>query len=225
MSFLSPDSSPVFILAVLGGMAIGAALAWFMRSRLPSLPRNPVGLLGYYGGSLLVGGLLLGGCVLLGGGNNAGLASTPTPTKPIPTMTAAPARPSPTVLARGTETETPTPTPKALAWPETFSLLLVFSDESACGNSGGFEYDYSVTLAADSMTLVQLANGITLTGPFDPATGAFDVEAGGLPGTETFTGSLVWDGPTLVMAGSYSYIDGSAATCDAVWEFNGEYTP
>ncbi|MBI3159682.1 MAG: hypothetical protein HYZ26_08815 [Chloroflexi bacterium] len=217
------ENSPTLLLSLLGGMAIGAGVAWALRRRMPRPLNGALGMLGYYGGSLLVGGLLLSGCVLLSGGGDAVLAATrtPTPTKPIPTNTPVPARPSPTVQVRATDTETPTPTPEL---PSSFTLLLVFGADTACGGTGGFEYDYAVTLTADSITMVQVVNGITSTGPYDPATGAFTAEATGLPGTEVFTGTVSLNGG-VTMEGDYTYIDGSSATCDAVFPFSGEYSP
>lgn len=216
----SVENSPSLLLSLLGGMAIGAGVAWALRRRMPLRPSGALGMLGYYGGSLLVGGLLLSGCVLLSGGGDAVLAATrtPTPTKPVPTNTPVPARPSPTVQVRATDTETPTPEP-----PSSFTLLLVFGTDTACGGNG-FEYEYAVTLTADSITMVQVVNGITSTGPFDPATGVFTAEATGLPGTEVYTGTVSMNG-SVTMEGTYTYIDGSSGTCDGLWPFSGEYAP
>lgn len=225
MSILSLDSSPIFIMAVLGGMAIGAALAWLMRSRLPSTPKNPVGLLTYYGGSLLLGGLVLGGCALVAGGGDLGLVEAePTATQPIVFVTA-------TAAPLSTETPTPpppvdtaTPEPVLVEWPDDFTLSIVFEDDDECGGNG-FEFDYRVVIEPEAMEVVQLANGITLTGPFNIANGEFTVESGNLPGREVMTGVLVVEGETLLMGGEYTYIDGSASTCDGRWPFSGEAIP
>ncbi|HKY78574.1 MAG TPA: hypothetical protein VJ182_01100, partial [Anaerolineales bacterium] len=116
-------------------------------------------------------------------------------------------------------TETPAP-----ELPDSFTLLLVFQEDTTC-DGNGFQYDYAVTLGADNITMVQVVNGITSTGPYDPASGEYSAEATGLPGTETYAGSISSDGLVVTMEGIYSYDDLDPATCLGTWPFSGEYTP
>ena len=141
---------------------------------------------------------------------------------PTPTVLVRPATATPILKATKTPERAPTETATP-ELPESFTLLLVFEDDTTC-TGNGFQYDYAVTLGTDTITMVQVVNGITSTGPYDPASGEFTAQATGLPGTETYAGTVELGG-TIVMEGIYSYDDLNPATCLGTWPFSGEYTP
>ncbi len=155
-----------------------------------------------------------------------------TPTAPIVRPTNTPIRPAAT--ATSTPPSIPTDTPKPAAtitatatiapMPDSFSLTLFASSETTCGYPD-FDFVYDVTLAGETMTLVQVVNGLTLTGPYDPATGEFTVSISGLPGTEIYAGVIAFDGTTITLAGTYTYIDDPNQACEGLWSIFGETTP
>ncbi len=161
-----------------------------------------------------------------GGGEQpppSGLTPIPgNPTNPPPDITIVPvtdAPPPPTdtpTLAPPTATATPAPL------PSPFNIILVASNESACG-FGGFQAPYTVTIQGTTMTLFQVNAGITSSGSYDPATGAFSTSVGGLPGTEIYSGTISFDGATITMSGTYTY-DGPQG-CDGLWAIFGQATP
>lgn len=149
------------------------------------------------------------------------LVATPTNTPAVLAPSATPENPTPTPTPEKKAEPTMTPTPEQ-ELPSAFSLLLVFDADTQCGYDG-FEFVYDVTLADDSITLYQVAADITLTGPYDSATGEFTAIVTGLPGTETFTGVVSpGDAPgTVVMSGTYTYGDDPNVTCEGLWPFLG----
>ena len=163
------------------------------------------------------------------------LPPTPAPTKPKPTPTIT-NTPAATLLASPTDTPTATdtaesttiPTEEPAAVPSSFTITLVFTDDTTCGFAG-FEYAYAVTLDETTITLVQIVNSLTSTGPYDPGTGAFTAEVSGLPGTETYTGTITAipdpSGGTVIRIedGLYTYGD-DPAICQGFWPFTGMTT-
>jgi len=163
----------------------------------------------------------------------------PTATPLSPTLTPAPTRPKPTptltntpdvaILAGLTDAPNATATEEPASVPSSFTILLVFANDTTCGFDG-FEFDYAVTLDGTTITLVQIVNGITSTGPYDPATGTFTAEVSGLPGTETYTGTITTspdpDGGTVVsiVDGLYTYGNDPGISCQGYWPFTGTTT-
>ncbi|GAB4270480.1 MAG: hypothetical protein Kow0080_15000 [Candidatus Promineifilaceae bacterium] len=75
------------------------------------------------------------------------------------------------------------------------------------------------------MSLTQIVNGIVTAGPYDPATGAFTTSLAGLPGTEIYDGVLAWDGQTVSVKGTYTYVDDPNQACEGMWQIGGAATP
>ena len=145
---------------------------------------------------------------------NFGLNATPTLTRtpvptlpnPKPTLTPAPRKsPTPTLFVA---TDTPTPLP---AVPSPFDIILNFTDGS-CG-TGTPSYTYTFIIDGTSLTINQTDAGITSTGSYDPATGAFSTAADVGPGDETYDGTIGYDGATISVSGGYSWTPDGGATC------------
>ena len=165
---------------------------------------------------------------------------TPVPPAPLPTKPAPSATPTntPAAITLAGPTDTPNatntvepnilPTEEPVVVPSSFTLTLIFDDDTTCGFEG-FEFDYAVTLDETTITLVQIVNSLTSTGPYDPVTGAFTAIVSGLPGTETYTGTITAsaapDGGTVIRIedGLYTYAD-DPATCQGFWPFTGRTT-
>lgn len=147
---------------------------------------------------------------------------TPSPTEPKPTATSTPTRRRPTDTPTPTSTAGPTETATPAPLPSPFDITLVASNESVCG-FGGFQAPYTVTIQGTTMTLFQVNAGITSSGSYDPATGAFTTSVGGLPGTEIYSGTISFDGATITMSGTYTYDDPQG--CDGLWAIFGQATP
>jgi hypothetical protein len=239
------NNSTWTLLAGLAGMLVGGFCVWMLRKRA-LLPQPLLWQLAAWGGGIFMGGLLLGSCVFFFSG---GAAGAPPPTEPKPTVTPTPTRRRPTntpilpptqrrptntpIIPTPTQrlpTDTPTPTSTAgptetatpAPLPSPFDITLVASNESVCG-FGGFQAPYTVTIEGATMTLFQVNAGITSTGSYDPASGAFTTSVGGLPGTEIYSGTISFDGATITISGTYTYDDPQA--CDGLWAIFGQATP
>ena len=161
----------------------------------------------------------------------ATMRPTLTPTRARPTATAAPAtqtrpaqptatKPPPTATAVPAATATITPTTTLPPMPNPFNITLTGSGETTCGYPD-FTFDYTAAIEGSAMRLTQIVNGIVTTGPFDPETGAFTTSLAGLPGTEIYDGVLSWDGETVSVKGTYTYVDDPNQACEGVWEISG----
>ncbi|MEW5939827.1 MAG: hypothetical protein AB1750_09220 [Chloroflexota bacterium] len=173
---------------------------------------------------ILAGGAIIVGlmCVLIAppllppGFGGGGVPPTPTrtrtPIKPKPTNTPAPVvRRSPTpTLPSPTPTPTVTPTPP-LPIPSPFDIILNFSNGSC--DTGTPSYSYTFIIDGTSLTLNQTDAGITTTGSFDPATGAFSTSGDVGPGVETYDGTISYDGATITVEGGYSWTPDGGQTC------------
>lgn len=167
---------------------------------------------------LLAGGLLIVSvCVFVmpplipnfGANATPTFTRTPPPTLPQlkPTRTPIPKKsPTPALLAAA---KTPTPTP--LPIPSPFDIILNFTDGS-CG-TGTPSYTYTFIIDGTSLTINQTDAGITSTGSYDPATGAFSTAADVGPGDETYDGTIGYDGSTISVSGGYSWTPDGGATC------------
>ena len=127
-------------------------------------------------------------------------ASTPTPTtekgKPTATPTSTPETRSPTA------TITSTPAPPAL--PSPFDITLAITNLT-CGSGSTVEHPYTFTIDGTSLSLLQVDADITTTGTYDPVTGAFATSAVIGPGTESYSGTIAFDGTTITVSGGNSY--------------------
>ncbi|HID54878.1 MAG TPA: hypothetical protein EYP41_22920 [Anaerolineae bacterium] len=101
-----------------------------------------------------------------------------------------------------------------------FEITLTASGETTCGYPD-FTYDYTAVIEGETMSLTQIVNGIVTSRPFDPATGAFTMSQAGLPGTEIYDGVLTWDGQTISVKGTYTYVDDPNQACEGVWQIGG----
>ena len=172
---------------------------------------------------LIVGGaaLLIATCIfvvppllppIFQGTNNA----TPTFTPEKPTRTPTPIVPTKTPGVQLTDTPTPT-SPAFIAppsLPSPFDIILYFTN-GTCGG-GNASYSYRFTIDGTSLTVLQTDAGITTTGTYDPATGAFSTSGDVGPGTETYDGAIGFDGTTITIKGSYTWTPDGGATCGAV---------
>jgi hypothetical protein len=158
---------------------------------------------------------LLAGCA----GSLADAAPTVTPTKPKPTVT--PTRTPQALAANATPT-----TAALLPVPSPFDISMLFTNGS-CG-TGTPTWDYTFTIDGTSLTQVQ-TNGIggppvvTLTGAYDPATGAFSTSADVGTGIENHDGTISFDGTTITVTGVYGYTPTGGTTC--TFDFEGTTTP
>ncbi|MEW5939228.1 MAG: hypothetical protein AB1750_06185 [Chloroflexota bacterium] len=151
--------------------------------------------------------LFLTGCV----GAIPPPTSTPTPTKPKPkpTATFTPTGAAIASLVAGPPTisaTVPAPTsptaPPAL--PSPFDIELTITNLT-CGNGGQQTHPYTFTIDGTSLSLLQVDAGITTTGTYDPATGAFSTSGVVGPGTESYAGTIMFDGATITVTGTNSY--------------------
>lgn len=149
---------------------------------------------------------------------------TPTPTTSIPTDI--PTLPNPGQgLADVTPTEaivieTAVVMPPELAVPSPFDITLYFIN-STCGGPAGENYDYTVSIELVALTLRQIEADIVTTGEI--STGVFTTSGDVGPGTETYTGTINYDGQTITMNGSYTWTPDSGSPCGA--DFEGSTTP
>ncbi len=145
----------------------------------------------------------------------ASFTPTPTPTQqPDATDTDAHA---PTA----TSTDVPPATPTLIPPPSNANLILFHTNESNCSYPDG-QHPYLVLIDGTLITLIQVDAGITSSGTYDPVTGAFSTTATGLPGTEIYTGTITFNGTTVTITGTYTYID--PAFCQGLWLINGTGT-
>lgn len=221
-------------LAVIGGIIIGGiCIEAFRRARFfPSIPQWNILA---YGGSMLLGGTLLGGCVLLFGGGGAPPFTPPTqfipsatPTTMIQTLT--PSVPPPLTRVPDIPLTTPSPITKTVTatltvtprpMPSSFDITLLASDEKLCQKKN-FQAPYRVTIQGTTMTLLQVNANIATVGTYTPATGAFTTTKTGLPGTEIYTGTLTFDGTTIKVLGTYTYINDPNVKCVGLWVISGQ---
>jgi hypothetical protein len=136
--------------------------------------------------------------------------ATPTPTVPPPEPTKPPTdtpRPRATATATSvppTPTDTPTATPTSPPpLPSPFNVTLTLSN-GTCG-SGTSQHPYTFTIDGVALSLLQVDASITTTGPYDPATGAFNTSAPVGPGTEYYTGTITYDGTLITVTGQSAY--------------------
>ena len=158
-------------------------------------------------------------------GCSSTLASAVPPTSP-PTFTPT-EKPKPTV----TPTRTPqslvvnaTDTPSALPVPSPFDIAMLFTNGS-CG-AGTPTWTYTFTIDGATITQVQTNEGtalITLTGTYDPATGAFSTSADVGTGMENFDGTISFDGTVITVTGVYGYTPTGGTAC--TFDFEGTATP
>lgn len=151
---------------------------------------------------------------------------TPTPTTSIPT--AIPTLPNP---GQGLAGMTPTPPliietavvmPPELAIPSPFDIVLYFTN-SNCGGPAGENYTYTVLIDINEVALRQLDADIITRGELAPTGGAFTTTGDVGPGIETYTGTIAYDGQTITMNGSYTWVPDGGSPCGA--DFSGETTP
>ena len=130
--------------------------------------------------------LFLTGCM----GGTPPPTSTPTPMptkpKPKPTATITPTGAAIASLVAGPPAASATaPAPTAApALPSPFDIDLTITNLT-CGNGGQQTHPYTFTIDGTSLSLLQVDAGITTTGTYDPATGAFATSAVVGPGTES----------------------------------------
>ena len=138
----------------------------------------------------------------------ASSTSTPTPTteKPKITPTFTPENRKPTA------TITVTPAPPEL--PATFDITLALTNLT-CGSGATKEHPYTFTIDGTSLSLLQVDAGATTTGSYDPATGAFATSAVVGPGTESYSGTIAFDGTTITVTGGNSYEQSGQCTFTA----------
>ncbi|MBV6397291.1 MAG: hypothetical protein HFACDABA_02901 [Anaerolineales bacterium] len=176
---------------------------------------------------LLAGGLLIASvCVFVipplipDFGANATPTPTPPATKP-PTPTLRPkVTPMPSLIV---PTDTPTPLPPV---PSPFDIALLFTNGS-CG-AGTPTWYYTFTIEGTSLTQVQTdgiggAVVVSLTGVYDPVSGAFSTSADVGTGVEEHSGAIRFDGTTITVTGSYGYTPTGGVTC--TFTFEGTTTP
>ncbi|MBI5823760.1 MAG: hypothetical protein HZB18_07010 [Chloroflexi bacterium] len=133
---------------------------------------------------------------------------TPTTEKPKPTAT-----PTITPATRNsTPTLTVTPAPPAL--PPIFDITLALTNLT-CGSGGTTEHPYTFTIDETSLSLLQVDAGVTTTGTYEPASGAFATSAVVGPGTESYSGTIAFDGATITVTGGNSYEQSGQCTFTA----------
>jgi|GEM_PF-2171528 len=230
-----PTSLVVTSLAVVAGIILGGACIEALRRGWPAFPRAPLMGIVAYGGGMMLGGTLLGGCMLLFGGGAQPFLGPPTPTR---TPTAGIITFTPSVTPRSTLTSEPPPTlrtpitttatatltvtPRPL--PSPFNITLFASGEAVC-KAKDFNAPYRVTIQGTAMSLLQVNANIMTTGPYNPGTGAFTTTKSGLPGLETYTGLIRFDGTKIQMSGTYAYTNDPNLPCKfGPWNIFGETT-
>ena len=135
---------------------------------------------------------------------------------------------TPTALPSSTATTAPTVTmlPTAPPLPANFVVTLAFGPDDICGYDD-FVFDYDITLGTDTITMVQVVNGLTSGGPYIAATGVFTSTVSGLPGAEIFTGTIstapdaATGGTAVLIDGRYTYTDDPGVSCEGLWPFSG----
>ncbi|MEW5939618.1 MAG: hypothetical protein AB1750_08155 [Chloroflexota bacterium] len=66
-------------------------------------------------------------------------------------------------------------------------------------------HPYTFVIDTTSLSVLQVDADITTTGTYDPATGAFSTSAVVGPGTESYAGTISFDGTTIVVTGTNTY--------------------
>ena len=144
-------------------------------------------------------------------------APTLTPTeKPKPTPT--PTRTPQAITVNATETGAPLPV------PSPFDISMLFTNGS-CG-TGTPTWTYTFTIDGTAITQVQTNDGvalITLTGIYDPVTGAFSTSADVGTGIENYDGVIAYDGAAITVTGTYGYTPTGGTAC--TFSFEGTATP
>ncbi len=159
---------------------------------------------------------LLAGC----GGSLASSAPTATPTeKPKPTVTSTR---TPQALAANATATTAAPLPV----PSPFEIAMLFTNGS-CG-TGTPTWYYTFTIDGTSITQVQTdgfggAEVVSLSGTYDPASGAFSTSADVGTGIEDHAGTISFDGTTITVTESYAYTPTGGTPCTFAGE--GTTTP
>jgi hypothetical protein len=148
----------------------------------------------------------------------ASAVSTATPTEPKPTIT--PTRTPASISANATNV------PSALLVPSPFDISMQFGNGS-CGD-GTPVWFYTFTIDGTSITQSQTdglggAIVITLTGSYDPVTGAFSTSADVGTGIENYDGTILFDGTVVTVSGVYGYTPDGGTTCTL--DFEGTATP
>lgn len=166
---------------------------------------------------MLVSFLLLGCSSTLASAVPPTVTSTPTE-KPKPTLT--PTRTPQAIVESATEISAP-PTV-----PSPFEIAMLFTNGS-CG-TGTPTWTYTFTIDGTSLTQVQTdgiggPDLITLTGSYDPASGAFSASADVGTGIETYAGVIGFDGTTITVTGVYGYTPTGGTAC--TFDFDGTATP
>ena len=167
---------------------------------------------------------------------------SPTSTTPPPTATATltPLPPTSTVtptfsstpLVSATQSLDPaagTATAAApvsgITLPVTFNIILS-APATSCGE--GVSSEFTVTLTESGITMYQIEFQLTSTGPYNPATGAFTSTVGGLPGTETYIGTITLtpgaNGNEVAMNGEFTYTGDPDWSCTVPDVFSGQAT-
>ncbi len=140
-----------------------------------------------------------------------GVNATPTFTPVRPTRTYTPIVSTRTPGAKPTSTFTPTLTAAIALSP--FDIILYFTN-GTCGG-GDASYSYRFTMDGTALTILQTDAGITTTGTYDPATGAFSTSGDVGPGMETYDGAIGFDGTVITVKGGYTWTPDGGATCGA----------
>lgn len=232
-----PSSVVMISLAAIAGLILGGLCVEALRRNWPTFPRAPLMGIVAYGGGMMLGGTLLGGCVLFLGGAAQVFpplgppTSTRTPTAGIITFTPSVTprstltpEPPPTIRTPITTTATATLTVTPRPLPSPFNITLFASGEAVC-KAKDFNAPYRVTIQGTAMSLLQVNANITTTGPYNAATGAFTTTKAGLPGLETYTGLIRFDGTKIQMSGTYSYTNDPNLPCKfGPWNIFGETT-
>ncbi len=137
------------------------------------------------------------------------MGCSPTGTLAAPTPTPPPEKKKPTATPTATpETRLPTATitvtPAPPALPSPFDITLAITNLT-CGSGSTVEHPYTFTIDGTSLSLLQVDAGITTTGTYDPSSGEFATSAVVGPGTETYSGTIDFDGVTITVTGENSY--------------------
>ena len=171
-----------------------------MKTRLLTLPTF-----------VLLSSLLIGCAAEL-----ASSAPTSTPTSERkPTLTSTATKPPEVLSTEIPATEPPAPLPV----PSPFDMSMDFTG----GTCGPATYTYTFNIGGTVLDLVQTDAGITSTGTYDPITGTFSTSVDVGPGSETYDGTIAYDGTTISLSGSYAWIPDSGEGCTA--DISGTTTP
>lgn len=146
---------------------------------------------------LVASSLILAGCTLPIGTIAGSATATATSTKPVerakPTATITPTKEPPTAE--------PTSAP---VLPSTFDITLSATNLT-CGSGSTVDHPYTFTIDGATLSLLQVDAAITTTGSYDSATGAFSTSAVVGPGTESYTGTIAFDGTLISVTGTSMY--------------------